>query len=205
MIDSQNTLVNDHIAKSVTGYMVNAIFDSDAKQEIEVIQEKLVDSFGDSIWLAPIDSLHMTLLDWIAPLVDYGEDKTHLFQEHFAQYDTALQAALRNVRPITLQFDTIKATPGAIIITASNDTEFNEIRHHFLRKTKLLDGTKQPPTIVHSTIARYKKEVPLKPIMHFVDKQNIRFSFTVDRFRLVREDVAPQLQYKLLKEYPLEN
>lgn len=204
MTEPQNTVIDNHIAKSVTGYMVNAIFDNDAKGQIEVIQNKLADEFGSSIWLAPIDSLHITLLDWIAPLVDYGEDKSQLFQTHFTEYDSALQTALHEIRPLPLLFDTIKATPGAIIITASDETKFNEIRQDFLDRATLLDGTKQPPTIVHSTIARYKKEIPLEPIVRFIESLNVEFSYEVDRFRLVRENIAPQLQHELLKEYFLK-
>ncbi len=203
MTNYENTIINHDIGRPVIGYMVNATFDDNCKQIIESIQDALNKEFEDSIWLTPLDSLHITLLDWIAPLVDYGNDKTALFQDHFDQYDIALQNALENIGPISLKFDTIKATAGAVIVTASDNSALDAIRQHVLSHVKLLEGTKQPPKITHSSIARYKKAMPLEPVIRFVKNYHIDFSCSIQHFRLVREDVAPQLHYELLKEYPI--
>lgn len=203
MKNTENTIINHDIGRAVTGYMVNAIFDHASKQIIADVQDALGKEFGDSIWLTPIDSLHITLLDWIAPLVDYGEDKSKLFRDHFDQYDAALQTSLLDIKPIFLQFDTVKATPGAVIIAASDNTVLDSIRQHTIDQVTLLEGTKQPPKITHSTIARYNKSFPLEQIICFLEDYSINFTYNVDHFRLIREDIAPQLQYEVLKEYPI--
>lgn len=197
------TVVNKDIGQNATGYMINAVFNDSAKQSLSVIQENLYGAFPDAVWIAPSESLHITLLDCIAPLVDYSDDKTALFNKHRDTYDKALQESLRGVPPIQLEFDTIIATPTAIIIKASTDDAFNDIRREFTNRVQLLEGTKQPPTITHSTIARYTKTIPLEAVDTFVKKQKIDCQVTVDKFRLVRETVIPQLDYELLKEYPL--
>ncbi len=203
MQGNENTVPNTDIGRHVTGYMVNAVFDDTSKQIISNIQTALGEKLGDSLWITPTNSLHITLLDWIAPLVDYGMDKTKLFQEHFNDYDTALQNALRDTGPVSLQFDTIKATPGAIIITASNNTLLDSIRRRILDQISLIEGTKQPPQITHSTIARYRRAIPLEQATELIESHEINFTCNIDRFRLIHEEIAPQLQYELLKEYPI--
>lgn len=201
MLSNENTIPNSDIGRRVAGYMVNAVFDDTSKQTISHIQTLLGEKLGDSLWLTPIDSLHITLLDWIAPLVDYGTDKTKLFQEHFDTYDTALKNALRATGPISLRFDTIKATPGAIIVTASDTTHFASIRQHVLEEVSLIEGTKQPPQITHSTIARYTRAIPLEQVTRLTEEHRVNFTCDIDHFRLIHEKVAPQLEYELLKEY----
>lgn len=150
-----------------------------------------------------ITTLHITLMDWIAPLVDYGTDKYVLFKDMFPQYDKVFTDILREQSPITVHFDSLKVTPGAIILVGHDDGSFKSIRNDFLRQIKLLPNTKQPPLIIHSTIARYTTEQDLQPVIDFVAEQELVFEHFVTHFRLVQEQVVPMLDYNLLKIYPL--
>lgn len=197
------TIVNTEVNKAVNGYMVNTVPNAANQQKIAAFQERLAARFGGGLWLAPPDTLHITLLDWIAPLVDYGTDKDELFKEHFAAYDRALTELTVDQKPITVHFNTLKATPGAIILTGEDDGSFQRIREGFLGKVALLPGTKQPPTIIHSSLARYTIPQDLEPIVDFVGGAELSFDHTVTHFRLVQEHVAPELDYTVIKEYPL--
>ncbi|HJQ08208.1 MAG TPA: hypothetical protein VJ836_01860 [Candidatus Saccharimonadales bacterium] len=198
------TIVNEDINRHVNGYMVNTVPSLANRQKVADFQAKLADQFGKSLWLTPSGTLHITLMDWIAPLVDYGEAKDKLFKKYFAEYDEALTDLTAHEKPITVHFDMVKATPGAIILTGEDDGSFQRIRDGFLGKAALLPGTKQPPTIIHSSLARYTAEQDLGPIAEFVANNNIvSFDHTVTHFRLVQEHIAPQLNYTLIKEYSL--
>ncbi len=199
----QQTIINHDIGRPVIGYMLNATFRAKEQKEIATLQQKIAERFGSSIWITPPATLHITLMDWIAPLVDYGKSKEGLFEELFPAYDAVFTRLLKDFKQIKINFNEVKATPGAIIILGQDNGEFNNIRSRFLEEVQLLPNTKQPPVIIHSTIARYRKEMDLNPIISFLAQHPVMFTYEVSRFRLVRENTAPQLKYQLLKEYPL--
>ena len=200
---SVKTVINHEINKHVNGYMINTVPDTANSQKVAEFQEKLTAQFGDDLWLTPPETLHVTLMDWLAPLVDYGEDKKVLFKGLFPEYDKVFTNILRKQPPITVHFDTLKVTPGAIILVGYDDGSFQHIRNQFTGRIELLPNTKLPPTIIHSTIARYTTEQDLQPIIDFVTSQNLTFDHVVTHFRLAQEQIVPMLNYNLLKEYPL--
>jgi 2'-5' RNA ligase len=200
---TEKTSINQDINRLVNGYMVNAIPSSANGQKVAELQAKLAAQFGDGLWLTPPTTLHITLMDWIAPLVEYGTDKETLFNNVFPEYDEVLSEILQEQPPITVHFDTLKVTPGAIILIGHDDGSFKRIRDNFLKRINLIADTKKPPTIIHSTIARYKTEQDLRPLVDFVADQELVFDCAVSLFRLVQERVTPMLEYNLLKEYHL--
>ncbi len=196
------TSINHEVNKHVNGYMINTVPTDENCHKVAGFQEKLAAQFGDSLWLTPPETLHSTLMDWIAPLVDYGTDKDVLFKGIFPEYDKVFTKLLQQPS-ITVHFDTLKVTPGAIILVGHDDGSFRRIRDNFLRQIELLPNTKQPPTIIHSTIARYTTEQDLRPIGDLVAEQELAFDHVVTHFRLTQEQIVPMLDYNLLKKYPL--
>lgn len=199
----QQTVVNHNIGSPVIGYTLNIPLDKRSREEITDLQIRIGQKFGDIIWNTPANALHITLMDWIAPLVDYEKDKKVLFDELFPIYNTAFTQIIKDRKSITVSFAEVRVTSDAIIVVGQDKGEFNDIRSHFLRKVDLPPNTKQPPTIIHSTIARYKRQAKLEPITQFLTKYPLVLTLKVDHFRLVREDIAPQLKYEVLKEYHL--
>jgi hypothetical protein len=152
----------------------------------------------------PADSLHVTLLDWFAPLVEYGQEKDTLFEQYFNEYDAALIAALTNVPvPISVHFSEVRVSQNAVFIVGTDKGEFASIRQSFLDEAELLPGTKRPPVIIHSTIVRFAGEIPMQALREFVDELAINFVETVDHFRLTRESVIPMQEFGVVKEYGL--
>ncbi len=197
------TIIGADIERRVIGYMVNAELDPDNQNAIKQVQDSITNEFGEAVWAAPRDSLHITLLDWLAPLVDYGRDKTELFDELQEQYDQALTRSLARVSLIAVRFTTISVGQSAIFISGRDNGEFAQVRNDFIENVTLLPDTKLPPTIIHSTIARFKEEVDLGPIQDFVSQLSIDFVQPVSQFRLVKESVDPMLEFETIKEYPL--
>lgn len=197
------TIINDEINRRVTGYMVNAVPSKENMHKTAQLQALIKAEFGDLVWNTPPDTLHITLLDWIAPRVDYGEDKSKLFEQLFAEYDAVMADILDGIKPIKVVFNEVKISPNAIFIMGHDEGQFEHIRNEFLKRVNLLPNTKLPPKIIHSTLARFQAEAPLQPIADFIAKQNLTYEQTVDHFRLVREDIIPQLKHELLKTYNL--
>lgn len=195
----------DYLHKSALGYMVNTSLSSQAQEEVRRIQDALKSEFGDAIWPAPLESLHITLMDWLAPLVDYLDDKDILFESIFSRYDQKLSRILTEVPPLNLTFDQMVVGSAAIAIVASGDDAryFNKIRQEFLSEINLLPNTKQPPTIVHSTIIRFVGEIPKSDVEEFIKSYAFSFNETIDSFQLVRETTVPMQEFTQVKKYPL--
>lgn len=192
-----------NIHKPVDGYIVNASYSKKSTDKIQAIQKVFRPHFGSDLWFTPADALHITLLDWVAPLVSYAEPKDVLFKQIYDQYDTALKQALESIPPIVIHLNALIVTPNALIIRGNDEGQFQEIRNYFTNTLNLLPNTKQPPTIIHSTIARFKRPCNLEAVQRIADATPISFTEKVSSFRLIHEEKAPLLKYQVLKTYPL--
>ena len=197
----------DYLNQSAVGYMVNTLLSEPTQNEVKKLQDIFVSKFRDAVWSTPANTLHVTLLDWLAPLVDYGEDKDQVFEKINPEYSAVLNGILKTIRPIDLTFNRLVVGPFAVaIVTDEKSTQvFNNIRQQFLEKIDLLPNTKQPPNIVHSTIIRFVDEIDLNSVKKFAETLNFSFIERVNVFQLVRETALPMLDYSVIKKYPLNS
>ncbi|MBH1980459.1 hypothetical protein I8H89_02985 [Candidatus Saccharibacteria bacterium] len=149
--------------------------------------------------------MHITLMDWLAPLVEYSEDKDKLFEEIFPQYNAILEEILKDFEPINVSFSEFVVSASAIAIKGDNQgTEiFNQIREQFLSRVDLLPDTKRPPNIVHTTIARFIGSIAIEDVSNLLDKLSPSIDETVTGFQLVRETKVPMIEYSTLRHYSL--
>jgi len=177
---------------------------SDANQQaVVLLNEKIKTKFGEVILAQPGGALHITLMDWVAPLVNYIDDWDELFAKIFTTNDKVLSRQLENLHSFDIIFDTIRVSPAAIFIQGHDNGQFRRVRDDFVEEVGLPPGTKQPPRIVHCTIARFDKAVDLGPIKEYVETLNTNFIQRVEAFRLVREVEMPMLSYEVIKNYTL--
>jgi len=193
----------EELNKEVVGYMLNSPLSIENYKTIRELQQYFETAFGDAVWNLPLESLHITLMDWIAPLVDYGRDKDNIFREIFSEYDSTLEKLLRNIGEIPIIFSEVHVSNGGVYLTAKDEGQFASIRNEFIDKITLIPGTKQPPSIIHTTIARFTEAVDLKPIQDMIAKESINFTQTIGYFILVRETKIPMLEREVIKTYPL--
>lgn len=192
------------LQKPFEGYVLNAVFSDDNSRIITTLTQEIEREYGKKVFVMPKNSLHITLMDWVAPLVDYGEpDKEELFNSIRTEYDDALSKILSTMPPITVRFTEIKVYPTTIILQGHDDGQFQVIRNRFLDAVRLLPNTKKPPTIIHSSIARFKSAMPLETVETLIASKRIDIVQEVDAFRLVHTSQEPMLQFEILKEYLL--
>lgn len=199
----EKTVIGKDIGRELIGYAINVPLSPENQQEIAFVQRELSSKIGSPIWNTPLPTLHITLLDWLAPLVDYGRDKTEIFQEIFVQYDRVIAESIKSIGPIAVKFNQLKAGPSAVWIEGTDSGQFQQIRKEFLDGVNLLPNTKLPPQIIHSTIARYKEETELSTVQEVVAGLNCSFVQEISAFRLIKETVDPMLEFETIKTYPL--
>lgn len=195
----------DWVNKSFIGYVMNAEFSDDNAGVLMQFMKKLKGEFNDAVYCPPRLALHITLLDWIATLVDYdGQDKDTLYTRVQHSYDTAMSEILASVKPITVHFDTIIVKPNTIIITGTDDGSFQKIRDQFIDTVELLPNTKMPPEFIHSSLARFTQAIELDAVNAFIANQQIDFTQEITNFRLIRTTKEPNLEFETLKRYELK-
>ncbi|WP_199441484.1 2'-5' RNA ligase family protein [Umezawaea beigongshangensis] len=194
---------DDTIGRDAVGYLVNAALSPAAQDAVRGLQALLDARLPGALWLAPAHSLHITLLDWIAPLVTYEEDPHRLFERVFPECDRALAAVVAGRSPVEVRFDEVVVSERAIIVRGRDDGSFASIRKAFTAAVELPPGTKPAPRIVHATIARYREAVDLDDLARYAGGIGPGPAETVRSFRLVRENVLPMLAHDHLRDYPL--
>jgi len=177
-----------------------ALISETGQQQITSLLEKLSERLNGIIWPMPATALHITLCEIIQPK-PYVEDKAKLLK-NFPHYERVLEEAL-TMPPIPVTFDTIEVSPQAIIVRGRDDGTFNRVREQLAEKLPLPSETKSPPDIIHSTIARYKKEVDVEEVKAVVASMDINFVETISEFQLLRQTAPHLLNYQIARRYPL--
>lgn len=185
------------------GYVINSGLSKENISIIEKFQEALLQQFPSGIWCPPLESIHITLMDWLAPLVDYGKSKDKIFEEVFNEYDTVFCEITSKIKSFSVIFNSLHVTPNAIFAVGQDNGEYALLRNSFLSKVRLIEGTKQPPKIIHFTIARFTAALELKAITDFVSSYPINILENVEKFRLVKELQTPMVDFEIIKEYTL--
>jgi len=190
------------VNKKFEGYMVQTEFSPANARQVHRLIQDIQAKFGDAVFCMPEASLHITLLDWVAPLVDYGgQNKTELFERVRPSYDNVLAQVIAACGPITVQFDELHVAPTTIYMTGHDRGQFQRIRDEFLDKAELLPGTKLPPKIIHSSLARFIRPIDLAPVQEFIAAKSINITQKVTNFRLVHSTREPMLEFEILKRY----
>ena len=186
------------------GYVMNTLFSDENATLLTNLMAKIQETLDDAVFCMPQKSLHITLLDWIAPLVNYeGSNKTALFEQIYEKYDEALTEITTAQEPIEVTFDQIHLSPTTLYISGHDNGQFEDIRSTYLEKVELLPGTKLPPKIIHSSLARFTKAIDMSLITSFIESQSISFNQTVAAFQLVHTTKEPMLEFEVLKTYQL--
>jgi hypothetical protein len=192
------------IHKKSVGYVYNAALSTAGRQQIARLQQKLIRTFPDAFWAAPPESLHITLLDLLTPVTTYDDDPDILYKELKDDYTQALITALQDQTAITVSFDQVKLFPAALIVEGHDNGSFKRLRDNFIKQVTLLPGTKLPPTIIHSTIGKFLKSLPLDVVSAALSGEQLVFKEVIREFRLVRETRVFMLEHQILEQFPLE-
>lgn len=196
--------VSDWLNKEYDGYMVNTTFSDENAEIIINFLKEAENRFGDAVYCMQKRSLHITLLDWIAPLLDYGgSDKYELFSHVQKQYDAALANATSSQVPFNVRFNKLHLFPNTIVLLGQDEGQFASMRADFINNIDLLPDAKLPPQIIHSSVIRFRKEIDMTDIEEFVSKHEIDLTQEITHFRLIHTIREPLVEFDILKTYDL--
>ncbi len=194
----------DWVDRPFIGYIVNGWFSNENKETLGQLIGDIGETFQDNVFCMPLGSLHITLLDWLAPLENYeGQDKDKLFARIRPDFDKAMSEVFSITKPFTVHFDELKVSPSTIYVVGHDNGEFQKIREGFIKKVDLLPNTKLPPQIIHSSLARFTKPIDLNIAESFIAGKKLDLTQEINGFRLIRTAREPMLQYEIIKKYKL--
>lgn len=196
------TQATANIGKPDNAYALVALLSKDTSRQFSLLLGKLCAELGDIVWAMPEDALHITLCEIIQPK-NYAEDKQALYDLHSSEYESRPGEILAKHNPIKVTFSAIEVSSQAIIIRGTDDGSFEEIRKELVNKLPLPSETKMPPDIIHSTIARFTKEVPLEDVENIARKYSLNLVEDITSFKLINNLTLPLLSYKVIRSYPL--
>ena len=196
------TIPATNIGSEDNGCAVVTLLSTVAQQKVKNLQSELLQELNGSIWPMPTSSLHSTLCEIIQPK-PYADDKAVMYAAHHDEYEAALVEVLSKYGPIRVVFNKIEASPQAIVIMGDDDGAFNQIRAELLKILPFPVETKLPPDVVHSSIARFIKEVDLQKVQETVARHSILFEEIVTEFQFMYPIWPHLLHYEVVRRYLL--
>ena len=184
-------------------HAIVALWSGATVRQMVAIQNQLVRLFGDTIWLQQPPALHGTLMEIICD-TDYGDQsRERLFKRWYTAHNQTAGEVLAGFAPFDVTFTELLVSQRAIIVKAADSLPFNEIRRALLAKTTLPGGTKQPPDITHSTLARFYKVIDLEEAARRAAGIKVNITALVTGFALVKDLGPPDFNGKPTQMYPL--
>lgn len=196
----------DWVGKELLGFVINAGFSDENSEKIVSWLSGLHEVAPEGMYLMKREGLHITVLDWVAPLFEYGGvDKRELFQELKATYEPAFRRITEAMAPFEVHFGEVRVTSGTIILVGRDNGQFQALREKFLQSVSLPAGGKQPPNIIHSSLARFTPPaIDLGPIEEYVSSHPLTITQHVSAFRLIEARDGTMQDFVVLDSYPLE-
>jgi 2'-5' RNA ligase len=188
------------------GFIAVAPLDPAVQQSIAGLQAKLAERFSaEAFWIPTGDQLHITVAHVLSPEVTYDEPAPEIFGRVGQQAMRALDIAVQDRPTDTVVFDTVEAFADAIIVRGHDSGELDAVRQTFVDNFDLPAGTRRPPTIIHSTIARYRKPLNLEEVQEFVSSLAIDSSTDISEIHLVHERQIFMQASDILQTYNLRS
>lgn len=195
----------DWVGEEHLGFVINAAFSKENTNTITAWLEGLQQVAAEGVYTMKSEGLHITVLDWVAPLFDYeGADKRRLYDELYPSYDTAFRRITDSIEPFDVRFTELRVTPGAIILVGQDGGQFQSLRQELTNSVDLPKGSKQPPNIIHSSLARFvAPEVDLAPLEEYARNNPLDLTQHIDEFRLVETRREPMQDFRIIDTYGL--
>lgn len=184
-------------------YGIVATFSNKSLDSLSAIQAQLHDILGDAVWFTPQRALHSTLMEIICDTDYKSASRQQLLTDWYERYNQIVTEAIAKLEPFEVTFDQLEVHPRAIIVRSSDSRSFDAIRSKLLSKINLPTGTKQPPDIIHCSLARYNKVLNVENIIEQTKMININFTERISNFKLLKDLGPPSFDPKMVQMYKI--
>lgn len=169
--------------------------------EIRRLQLRLLDEFGDAVYVNPTDTLHVTLFEVMGVQCLHNATSPILSTEEHKILIKACSQSIGSSTPVELLFNHVLASEKAIILLADDPSELNSMREQICSILGKTLPYKAPPQIAHCTIARFNQAIPLSVVNEFLRPISIRAKYSMREYQLVNGHRVPLLRYDVLDRF----
>lgn len=165
------------------------------------MKDLLTYEFPNEIYFFGQDQLHITITAIIRDIT-YG-DQTH--SKFLSQKDiiiSGISKIARKYSRFSIHFNEAEATQDALIIKSPDSDILNSLRTEIIDELSIIYP---PAMIAHSSIARFKEEIPLDSLKKLLGAIEIDFIEHVEELVLVRETVMPLEKYEVVARFSLHS
>jgi hypothetical protein len=198
----QGTTTLTDVEQMVQGFIVVAFLSPENQQKVYELQMKIERRFPGLCWFPLPDQMHVTVLHIITSGENYRADNEALFVGMQPEVSRALTRSIPEPLRVSVSFASVEAFEAAIIIKGVDDGTLDSIRRSFVSQFILPDLTRRPPEIIHSTIARFRKEHDIREVTRFVSEHQVTFQQVITKLELTEELKIFMQKYKTLQTFP---
>lgn len=198
----EKTQIAEYIDQPGNSYVYVALLSVALRTRISELLQNLQQTIGDGLYTMPGEALHITLCEVIESK-PYSQNVQQMYDERAQSLIDVPARILQSVTPISVHFNSIEVSPQAIIIRGKDTGSFAAIRAALATQLPLPPETKQPPTIIHCSIARFTKAIDLERVKELASDFTIDEQETIQAFHLVHTTRLPFSQYTVIRSFPL--
>lgn len=188
------------------GHIIIAPLSKKTRQAIYDIQNKISDTLPvGSLWLPSGKQLHITFAHLISPDATYDSNKDDLWRSLEVGAKKSLYQITTEHPKIDIVFEKIEAFLSTIIVKWKDDGVIDELRRKFTKLVQIPKNTRVPPNIIHTTIARFKKEISFEEVKETVARLEWKqITENISSLELIHEEKIFVQEHSILNSYLLK-
>lgn len=200
-MDETNIVSN--YARPITYFGVAYTLTKEDNNRLGGIDKLVQERLKDSIYFAPDGSRHITIMNITFVAEGYQDSSImRFFQDSAELYKDRLKTIASNFKPFEVRFTHLQAGTGAIILRGQDEGQIGALRNELIDLPRL-NGRLIDSGFIHSTQARYKRQVPIKEVRDRLEDIEVDIPITIDKIGLVRADVSFSEPHVVLEEFRL--
>lgn len=202
-MDDTTTLSN--YAQPITYFGIAYTLTKEDNDRLKSTDKAIQERLKDTIYFAPDGSRHITIMNLTSVVEGYeNHDIMQFFENNVVLYRNRLKIIVRSLDPFEVRFTHLQVGSGAVILRGQDQGQISVIRGELMDLPRL-SGRVIDSGFIHSTQARYKRQVAVSEVRERLEGISVDIPITIDKIGLVRADVSFSEPHVVLEEFALRN
>jgi|GEM_PF-1612279 len=199
----QETNPLDNYNEPITYFGIAYTLTKEDNDRLGLIDKAIQERLKDVIYFAPDGSRHITIMNLTSVVDGYKDHNVMQFIEsNIGLYRDRLKTITGSLDPFEVRLTRLQAGSGAIILRGEDQGQISKIRDG-LTDLPLLGGRIIDSGFIHSTQARYKRQVLVSDVRKQLEDIEVDIPIVMDRIGLVRADVSFSRPHTAVEEFKL--
>ena len=196
--------VLDNYGRPITYFGIAYTLTKEDNDRLSAIDKTIQERLKDIIYFAPDGSRHITIMNLTHVAEGYKDEEVmRFFEENSEPYKVRLRSIANRFDPFEVKFTHLQAGAGAVILCGQDRGQIGAMRDELMDLPRLGERIIDAG-FIHSTQARYKKQVAVSEVRERLDDIEVNTPVTIDKIGLVRADISFSEPHVILEEFKLK-